>query len=343
MITRNNNFDILRLLAAIIVFLEHGISHLHVSSLIKFSKVLSNFPGVLIFFTISGFLIFSSFDRNKNLKRYFFYRFLRLFPALWLCFIFTLGLILYFNIISLSDIYSWTMIKWIFTQITVFQFWTPDVLRSWGVGTPNGSLWTIPVEIQFYILLPVIVIVQKKITLAYKFYFFILISLGFNFYLATNQNSPETVYIKLLAVSILPYFYSFLTGSIIYLFWNKIKNLLENKLIFWLIIYLFFNFIFNTNPSYTPIGFQLISNLLLSILTISFAFSFRNISVFLMGNDISYGMYIYHMLVINSFVSIGYVGEVIYLLMAFMITLFLSILSWFLIEKKALQLKKYFK
>ncbi|MFX5710172.1 acyltransferase family protein, partial [Acinetobacter baumannii] len=34
--------------------------------------------------------------------------------------------------------------------------------RTWGVGAPNGSLWTIAVEIQFYILVPLLVYLIKK-------------------------------------------------------------------------------------------------------------------------------------------------------------------------------------
>lgn len=38
------------------------------------------------------------------------------------------------------------------TQATFLQFWTPASLRGYGVGTPNGALWTICVLIQFYII-----------------------------------------------------------------------------------------------------------------------------------------------------------------------------------------------
>ena len=34
----------------------------------------------------------------------------------------------------------------------LFQFWTPEALRGFGCGTPNGSLWTISVIVQFYIV-----------------------------------------------------------------------------------------------------------------------------------------------------------------------------------------------
>jgi peptidoglycan/LPS O-acetylase OafA/YrhL len=342
MISRLNNFDLLRLIAAFQVLVQHAIFHLEINSLNKWIYILSFFPGLLMFFTISGFLIFSSYDRNKDLKKYFINRFLRLFPALWFCFVITLMLLLFFNIIAFSDIFSWTIIKWIFTQVTVFQFWTPDVLRIWGVGTPNGSLWTIPVELQFYICLPLIITLFKKIRILYKLLFFIIISLGISFYMSNNQGIHETLAIKLLGVSILPYLHSFLTGSMMYLFWDKIKNLVEGKALYWLLIYISVNLIFDIKPSYNPINLQLISNLLLSFVTISLAFTLPKLNMFLKGNDISYGMYIYHMLVINSLISLGYLGDVKFLILTIIITIVMSILSWFLIEKKALQLKNKF-
>ena len=54
---------------------------------------------------------------------------------------------------------------------------------------------------------------------------------------------------------------------------------------------------------------QIISNILLSILTISLAYTLPKLGKILKGNDISYGMYIYHMLVINSLIALGYVGQ----------------------------------
>jgi len=151
MVYRENNFDLIRLIAAFQVMVMHGIFHLKIDGpgLGKLSGIFDFFPGVLMFFTISGFLIFSSLDRNKDLKKYFFNRVLRVYPGLWLCFIVTVILLLAFKTINVSDLFTGTMLKWSLGQLTFFQFWTPDLLRTWGVGTPNGSLWTIPVELQF--------------------------------------------------------------------------------------------------------------------------------------------------------------------------------------------------
>ena len=47
-------------------------------------------------------------------------------------------------------------------QMAVFQFYGPDFMRSFGSGVLNGSLWTVTVELQFYILVPVIYWILSK-------------------------------------------------------------------------------------------------------------------------------------------------------------------------------------
>ena len=339
-ISRDNNFDLLRLFAALQVVIYHGLFHLELGRFSNLSGFIDYFPGVLMFFTISGFLIFSSYSRNKNLKQYIVNRVLRIYPGLWLCFLITLILLLGFNVINFSQLFSFTMAKWTIAQLTFFQFWTPDLLRSWGVHTPNGSLWTIPVEVQFYVFLPFIIVCFKRLRLVYKFAFFIIISILFNNYLISMMGKNMSELINLSKNSLLPYLYCFLTGSLIYQYWNFLKRFIEGKALFWLILFFAFCLATDTKPAYYPIGLlQLVSNLILSILTISLAFTLPDFGKILKGNDISYGVYIYHMLVINSLLSLGYVGKFQFLLVTIFITVIISTISWMLVERKALLLK----
>ena len=61
-----NNFDILRLLAAFQVAFSHASTHLEHS--VTFLWFLSLFPGVPIFFFLSGYLIYGSFQSSSNNK-----------------------------------------------------------------------------------------------------------------------------------------------------------------------------------------------------------------------------------------------------------------------------------
>ena len=332
-----NNFNLIRLLAALQVCIQHTLSHLEIDLNIP---IIGNFPGVIVFFTTSGFLIYDSFTRNQNLKRYFKNRFLRIFPALWICFFLSILLLLIFKIINPLDLMSSTILKWVAAQITIFQFWTPDVLRNWGVGTPNGSLWTIPVEIQFYIALPFILLMFKRVKIIYKLTLLMIVSISFNLYLGASSNS-ETLIDKLIGVSILPYLFYFIIGIIIREYWRFFKVFFINKFIYWIIIYLISCYIFNIGPAYCPRDFfGYIINFLLAFVTISFAYSTPLFEKLLRHQDISYGIYIFHMLIVNSFVQLGYKKDVKYFFYSVLLTMMIAFLSWNYIEKRALSLKK---
>src|SRR5262249_27244782 len=135
------------------------------------------------------------------------------------------------------------------------------------------------------------------------------------------------------------YLYCFLIGAILYLYWSNLKKFIEGKALLWLVIFISFCMVASTHPSYYPKSIQMVSNLLLSILTISLAYTVPTLGKVLKGNDISYGMYIYHMLVINSLVALGFIGETKYLFAAIALTTILSLISWLVVEKKALALK----
>jgi peptidoglycan/LPS O-acetylase OafA/YrhL len=252
-----------------------------------------------------------------------------------------LCLFLIFKIISFKDLASFTILKWTIAQVSFFQFWTPDILRSWGVGTPNGSLWTIPVEIQFYILLPILIFTLPNIRLIYKFLFFILLSICTNIFLRKLELiNPDNIFTKLLGVNVLPYLSYFLFGSMLSFYWKYVKRLIEGKALLWLIAFFTFIFVFKVWPKYQPYNiWGFIGNFLLSILTISLAYTIPKMSSFLRGNDISYGIYIYHYLVLNSFVQLGYTKNFKYLMFSLVITVILAILSWCIVEKKALSFK----
>lgn len=145
-IDRNNNFDLIRLIAALQVVFFHSYEHLKINN--SFVSFLSHhflefFPGVPIFFFISGFLIYASFERNRNnVKKYLVNRFLRIFPGLWVSVIISIIMIsIDYNGESLFNfLISKDAVLWGLGQISFFQFYTPDSFRFWGVGTPNGSL-----------------------------------------------------------------------------------------------------------------------------------------------------------------------------------------------------------
>lgn len=349
---KNNNFDLLRLLAALQVVVCHGVEHFHIEIHAglprELCNVLTAFPGVPIFFTISGFLIFWSFERNPDLSSYIVNRALRIFPALWCCFACTLALLCAFGVIQFNDLASPTLMAWFVAQVSVFQFYTPDLLRTFGSGTPNGSLWTIPVEIQFYVAVPLLFALlrkagSKKIE---NIIFLVLMVASFAVNLYAQQLDSQSLGRKLMGVCLIPYLFYFLVGSIIYRNYATLRSWFEGRFLVWISVYALYFLVFGRllgcyDATYWPNVFGLVAALLLSGATIAFAYSAPGLSQRLLrGNDLSYGVYIYHMPVINSLLELGYLNAHVGFLVSLPTTVFLAFLSWVLVEKPALAMKR---
>ncbi len=341
---RTNNFDLIRLIAALQVVVVHSAQHLGLEHGWVF-KILRQFPGVPIFFSVSGFLIFWTYSRRpKEFFNFYKNRFLRLYPALWLCLFVALAIFLVEGVISFQDVFTLDMAGWFAANGTFFQFFTPDLLRNWGIGSPNGSLWTICVEIQFYLIIP---IVYKYINWSERGKLIRLLvlmaaSLAINLYL--NQLDAESAIRKLGYVSILPYLFYFSLGMLLYIYWNYIIQWIEGKFLYFLVAYIVYFLVISYwfdfyKLTYTLNVGTIIASLLLVLTCFSFAFSFRSISKSIIGhNDISYGVYLYHMLIVNLMVShqiLNWYGWITCLLSS----IILGTTSWFLLERQVLKLK----
>ncbi len=145
--------DCLRLYAAFSVMLLHFTGYFLILSevpnpfLSAVRKLTLFFPGVVVLFAISGFLIAYSFERSRNHRGFFRKRILRLYPELWGCTLFNLIVL----IVLVRDRLNGSILLWLATQIVGIAN-TPSCLKDFATGSVNGALWTIFVEIQMYIL-----------------------------------------------------------------------------------------------------------------------------------------------------------------------------------------------
>lgn len=343
-----NNFNLLRILAALQVVYVHTMEHLNISNVFLNSihdYFLKFFPGVPIFFFLSGFLIYWSFDRNHDkIKKYILNRLLRIYPALWSCLIFTVVLLLFTfpSVQQLIDSESFYL--WFMGQLSIFQFYTPDILRTWGVGTPNGSLWTIIVELQFYFVVPFIHLLSKN--RSWIIWLFIFLSIVSNIVLGALD---ESIVIKLLKISILPYFYYFGFGILFLRNWRVLRKLITGSFLIYFFSFLsfswFFNFVLsiNTYCYWIQNPWKIVADIILCFTVFSFGYSLPRFNEVFKDNDISYGTYIYHMLVVNLFVQYEVTESYWFMLAIFGITILLASLSWKFIERPALRFKKIIK
>lgn len=320
---RHNNFDLLRILAALQVVVVHGTEHLRLTPGIVVNA-LGIFPGVPIFFVISGFLVSASYERS-DLRTYAINRALRIYPALWGCLIVSIA-IAAINGVSFDTPELW---PWLAAQASIAQFYNPDFLRDFGVGVLNGSLWTIPVELQFYAVLPLLCMLSRR-ALVVALVLFVVANQVF------VMAHSDAFAMKLAGVTVLPWLYMFLIGVILQRNPAFVRRFLAGRLPVWLSLYVAAAWTFdlaglNTGGNYL----NPLSVLLLGLAVISAAYA-RPVR---MPYDLSYGLYLYHMVVINVFVSMGAVGSYVALIAAIAVSAGLAFLSWTLIERPALKLK----
>lgn len=340
-----NNFDLIRLFAASQVAVLHVASYLSPSwNATWIGRVLECFPGVPTFFFISGFLISRSYEKNSALADYTRNRALRIFPALHVCVAANLVLIAmtgYFATVhaGVGDIAALYLAK-----TTILQFYNPDFMRSFGDGVLNGSLWTICVELQFYFLTPLLYRLfltgQRR-----RDTFIILAILGVSLvcnrllYALQPQYADENWW-KVFRVSFLPWFYMFLCGVLMQKNFDFFARLLSrNSLLIVLPLYLGFALLMQQFGARMDNGFSPVLFFPLIITIFVAAFSATSAAKALHGNDISYGLYIYHVPVMNMFLFYGLLGSG-YTVITLAISLLLAALSWVLIERPCLRRKR---
>lgn len=321
----NNNFDLLRLLAAFQVLFLHVFADLGLP--IPGGAVLAIFPGVPIFFVISGFLVSESYERT-SLPTYLLNRGLRIFPGLWACLAVSMVIAAVWGGVSFAGAGAW-----IAAQATVVQFYNPPFLRGFGVGTLNGSLWTIPVELQFYLALPFIYwLFKTNRVLIGAILAGVAINLAYQAWGLEDRSFAQ----KLVGETLPVYLYMFLLGVALQKNRWFIERFLVGKLPQWLGVYLVFALA--AEVAGFPSGGNFLnpaSAIVLALVVVSAAFA-RTIPL---KHDVSYGLYLYHMPVVNAFYEQGR-HAVTDALLCIVITAALAWASWLLIERPALRLKR---
>lgn len=330
-----NNFDLIRLLAAVQVMVKHALAHLGFEGL--GADLLGLFPGVPIFFFISGYLIFQSHQNSPSLAQFALNRVLRIYPALIACFFVSVALVLSTGFLTWRDVVSVPFLAWMAAQLSVLQIYNAEFLRGFGVGVLNGSLWTVAVELQFYVLTPLLawVVLERR----WVWPVVLAIGVGANLLLALGT---ETLALKLFSVSFPPWFYMFVLGAWLSERRDWQAGLLRISPAVWLVAYLVLAMLGHA-VGLTVFGNEInpLSYVLLAALVYRLAYTQPQLSDRLLRrNDVSYGVYIYHMPVINLLAHLGFSGSFAAVIIASFATLLLALGSWRWIERPALRLKR---
>jgi peptidoglycan/LPS O-acetylase OafA/YrhL len=164
-IPARNNFDLVRFCLAMAVCLVHASILSAQSALAIIQDVLSSEAAVQGFFAVSGFLIFMSYERSGSMKSYVEKRVRRLVPAYVAVIVLSAVLL---RALSSAEAFFFTRDWWAYlaANLTYLNFLHPElpgVFQDNVIHAVNGALWTLKVEIAFYITVPAFVWTIRRV------------------------------------------------------------------------------------------------------------------------------------------------------------------------------------
>jgi peptidoglycan/LPS O-acetylase OafA/YrhL len=127
---------------------------------------LSSEVAVRSFFVVSGFLIFKSFEESSSTYSYFGKRLRRIYPAYCSVIIACAVLGALLSSQPWQSYFGLGFIKYIAANLVFLNFLAPDLPSLFGqnpLSAVNGALWTLKIEVMFYLLVPLMVLAMRRL------------------------------------------------------------------------------------------------------------------------------------------------------------------------------------
>lgn len=333
---KNNNFDFLRFLFALLVVVSHSYplsgdneSSQWIYKITNGQIVLAQI-GLSGFFIISGYFIFQSLERSKDLLDYFKKRFLRLFPALAVVLIISIILVPFVYEGEVSFFKNTAVYTYVPYNLSLYGFQSSikGVFDTNPYHSINGSLWTIRYEFSLYVALAFLFFfrAQKQLITFILFVCFSIFMILNTFCL--NRFGGSSLF-GLQGFHVLNLGTFFICGSLLAsLQFEKIKHksiiLIISVLI--LVLSLYYNFYDSVKHLVFPIVI-----LLIGFIPLPF------ISTFGKFGDMSYGIYIYSFPIQQTLMYYYKMNTYSLLIYSVLLSIGFGYISWHLIEKRALK------
>jgi peptidoglycan/LPS O-acetylase OafA/YrhL len=333
----NNNFDFVRVVAALFVIYSHqyALTGLPEPSVLGVHSL--GGLGVMLFFTLSGYLVSTSWNADPNVPRFIVRRFLRIWPALAVVVLltaFVLGPAI--TTLSLHDYFSHPLV---WGYLNNLRFVLHDQLASVFVGNSvrpniNGSLWTIPLEVKCYAmlaLLGVCGVLAKRwlvttLVLTFVFLYAVVEARGESLVEALNWRHDQRISLEFTMF--------FLTGAMIQRY--DITSNVRGRQWAWVLCLIGAELAFALQRPMLALWLAVPAAALL-FGTASTPYV-RQTGRF---GDFSYGLYLYAMPIQQTLLLL-YKDRLSWstiLVLAMLVTLCLAAASWHLVEERALRLK----
>lgn len=337
-LTRENNFDFIRLFAAFCVLVSHSypLYGLKYEGLARLTNIdtLGGFA-VTTFFILSGFLITASYDRNPNLKDYFTNRILRIIPglaAVTLFAMFVLGPIV--TTLSMGEYFNhpqtWRYLK----NILMFPLDSrlPGVFADLPYpNTVNGAPWTLPLEFTMYLAVAVLGVSRMLNRKMLPIILALLLAVHFRI-MYTHRADIVLFYMQLRYL--VKFGVAFFAGAVVYVYREHIP--VSHTWFAASVIAL----VGCAATPFAPFGFVFFLPYVILYLAMVKLPYIANVGKY---GDFSYGFYIYAFPIQQTYLHFfGHrYGGVGLLVGSSIVTFVFAVMSWHFVEKPALRFKRH--
>ncbi len=334
-----NNLDCLRLILASVVVLYHfGLTSVPT---LAFDKYFSARFAVDAFFIISGLLIYRSYVRSSSVRSYFEKRVRRIYPAYFTVVVLAAFALCPLSSLPISQYFGVGFLKYLGANLVFLNFLAPSlpgVFTSNSISGVNGALWTLKIEVAFYLFVPIIHWICSRLGTRKVMGTLFLLSYAWKYgfaYLASLHRSPSTFSLDgsrsiydMLEVQFPAQLMYFCVGILLLLYIDKLK--------------LHFSAIACVTASLFLLDHFFMRGAL-DVLWISglvFVFGFwRYFGNFAKYGDFSYGVYIVHFPIVQAMISFGLATRLppaVFVILDVSIVALASVLMWHLVEKRFL-------
>ena len=284
-----------------------------------------------MFFALSGFLVTGSLMRSQKLQTFIGLRVIRLIPALAVEVVLSaliLGPLL--TIFELKDYFGSVHFRTYFLNIVgEIHYILPGVFNFNPLPkVVNSQLWTIPYEFYCYLALTVLALIGARRWRAIVPVFAFVSTLGFMVQYNIRFGSEPIEYWQNIGKFA---FWSFLWGVSFFQYRDIIP---WRGWLFWLAT--FISVIALSKEGY----FACLAPLSIAYATVWLGLTDLRRLWFLRGADYSYGVYLYHWVVMQTVLSLGPKSWVTTAFIGLPLTVAFAALSWHVIEKRALRLRR---
>ena len=334
----NNNLDLLRLILALIVVLVHSSELSQLNCLAVLPRFLNSNFAIKGFFIISGMLIYRSYLRSSSLYSYFTKRLRRIYPAYVTVLIISCFLLGPLSTESWRHYLGAGLWKYIFANLLFLNFLAPGLpgvfLSNPFTSAINGALWTLKIEVGFYVCVPVLHWLSMRFGITRVIGSVAILSLSWQSLceLMIKASHSGTLWTKLLEQLPAQLLY-FAIGIllVVHLDYLKKKFLAIGGLT--LIAYCL-----DRKFLHGHIDFIWIAGV---VLLAAFSYYLGNFSKY---GDFSYGIYIVHFPILQSAIALGLasLGAPLYLSFSLFTCFVTAVALWNLIEKPFLHKRSHY-